>query len=421
MAMSVLGTMESEVRSYSRAWPTVFTTARGAVLRDESGRSFIDFFAGAGALNYGHNPPELKAALLEYLSGDGVTHGLDMHTTAKRDFLERLRDLVLAPRGLDYRVQFPGPGGTNAVEAALKLARKVTGRHTVAYFRRGFHGMTLGALAATANPMKRAGAGIPLPYTVPVPFDDPEDDDGQAVARLVRGLDGAVGDEPLAAVMVETVQGEGGVNPARPAWLRALASWAREHGTLLVVDDIQMGCGRTGPFFSFESAGIVPDIVCLSKSISGYGTPMALTLLRPEYDVWKPGEHNGTFRGYNPAFVTGARALELFWSDGALQGRTAALAERAGRALAATARRYGLPAPRGRGLAWGLPFGRAGAAREVCDAAYRSGLLMETAGLQDEVAKVLPPLTVTDEELDQGLGILDECVAALVARRTLAA
>ncbi|WP_411104866.1 diaminobutyrate--2-oxoglutarate transaminase [Streptomyces sp. cmx-4-9] len=419
--MSIFASMESEVRSYSRAWPTVFTTGRGAELRDESGRSYIDFFAGAGALNYGHNPPELKASLLTYLTGDGITHGLDMHTAAKRLFLTRLRDLVLAPRGLDYRVQFPGPGGTNAVEAALKLARKVTGRHTVAYFERGFHGMTLGALAVTANPAKRAGAGVPLPHTVSVPFDDPADDDAQAAARLTRALDTACADGPLAAVVVETVQGEGGVNPARPAWLRTLAAWAREHGTLLVVDDIQMGCGRTGPFFSFEPAGIVPDIVCLSKSLSGYGMPMALTLIRPEYDVWKPGEHNGTFRGYNPAFVTAARALELYWSDSTLEARTAALGRQVERALTQTARRYGLNAPRGRGLAWGLPFDRPGAAREVCDAAYRNGLLLETAGPQDDVVKLLPPLTVAQGQLDRGLAVLDGAVAAMVGIRTLVA
>ncbi|MFF4398826.1 aminotransferase class III-fold pyridoxal phosphate-dependent enzyme [Streptomyces sp. NPDC001480] len=269
--------------------------------------------------------------------------------------------------------------------------------------------------------MKRAGAGVPLPHTVPVPFDDPSDDDERSVARPARSLDDADEHGPLAAVVVETVQGEGGVNPARPAWLRALVSWAREHGTLVVVDDIQMGCGRTGPFFSFESAGIVPDIVCLSKSISGYGTPMALTLMRPEYDVWKPGEHNGTFRGYNPAFVTGARALEVFWSDGALEARTTALGERVGRALAGSARRYGLPAPRGRGLVWGLSFDRPGATGEVCGAAYRRGLLLETAGPHDEVVKVLPPLTVTDEQPADGLGNLDEAVASVAGRRTLAA
>ncbi|MEV6576059.1 aspartate aminotransferase family protein [Streptomyces sp. NPDC051577] len=419
--MSIFDTMESEVRSYSRAWPTVFTTGRGAVLRDESGRSFIDFFAGAGALNYGHNPPELKAALMGYLAGDGVTHGLDMHTSAKSVFLERLRDLILTPRGLDYRVQFPGPGGTNAVEAALKLARKVTGRRTVAYFERGFHGMTLGALAITANPMKRAAAGVPLPHTVPVPFDHPADDDDQSTRRLTRALDATAEDTPLAAVVVETVQGEGGVNPARPTWLRALASWAEEHGTLLVVDDIQMGCGRTGPFFSFEQAGIVPDIICLSKSISGYGMPMALTLIRPAYDVWKPGEHNGTFRGYNPAFVTAARALESFWSDSTLETRTTTLGGQVGRALARTARRHGLPAPRGRGLAWGLPIDRPGAARAVCELAYRDGLLLETAGPHDEVVKVLPPLTVEHGQLEQGLGILDAAVASVVGVQAIVA
>ncbi|WP_333772578.1 aspartate aminotransferase family protein [Streptomyces sp. IBSBF 3136] len=416
--MSVFATMESEVRSYSRAWPTVFTTARGAEMRDVDGRTYLDFFAGAGALNYGHNPPELKAALVEYLTGDGVIHGLDMHTTAKGAFLERLRDLVLAPRGLDYRVQFPGPGGTNAVEAALKLARKVTGRRTVGYFERGFHGMTLGALAVTASPAKRAGAGVPLPHTVPVPFDDPADDDERAVTRLSRALESATADGPLAAVVVETVQGEGGVNPARPAWLQALASWTLAHGTLLVADDIQMGCGRTGPFFSFETSGIVPDIVCLSKSLSGYGMPMALTLMRPEYDVWRPGEHNGTFRGYNPAFVTAARALEVFWSDGALPARTAELGERVHRSFTGTARRHGLAAPRGRGLAWGLPLDeRPGAAQEVCDAAFRAGLLLETAGLKGEVVKLLPPLTVTDGQLERGLAVLDEAVAAVARVR----
>ncbi|MEU5256803.1 aspartate aminotransferase family protein [Streptomyces longwoodensis] len=415
--MSVFATMESEVRSYSRAWPAVFTTARGAELRDADGRTYLDFFAGAGALNYGHNPPELKSALLEYLTGDGITHGLDMHTAAKGAFLERLRDVVLTPRGLDYRVQLPGPGGTNAVEAALKLARKVTGRRDVGYFERGFHGMTLGALAVTASPAKRAGAGVPLPHTVRMPYDDPADDDERAVTRLVRALESAAADGPLAAVVAETVQGEGGVNPARPAWLRTLSGWARTHGTLLVVDDIQMGCGRTGPFFSFETSGIVPDVVCLSKSVSGYGTPLALTLLRPEHDVWRPGEHNGTFRGYNPAFVTATRALEVFWSDGALQARTALLGERVRRSLTGTARRHGLAAPRGRGLAWALPLDRPGAAQEICDAAYRAGLLVETAGLAGEVVKLLPPLTVTDGQLERGLAVLDEAVAAVAGAR----
>lgn len=421
--MSASTALESEVRCYSRAWPAVFTTAHGARLRDEEGRTWLDFFAGAGALNYGHNHPELKTALLDYLGQDGVTHTLDMNTAARRAFLERFRELVLEPRGLDHRVQFPGPGGTNAVEAALKLARKVTGRRTVAYFERAFHGMTLGSLAVTANPHKRAGAGVPLPHAVPLPYDDPRDDDAAAVSRLVRSLEAleAQGDRP-AAVVVETVQGEGGVNVARYAWLRALARWSAEHGVLLVVDDVQMGCGRTGPFFSFEEAGIVPDIVCLSKSISGYGLPMALTLMRPQYDVWEPGEHNGTFRGCNPAFVTATRALELFWSDGSLAELTRTRGELVGRELRGTARRYGLPEPpRGRGLVWGLPLDGAGTARRVCAAAYERGLLLETAGPREEVVKLLPPLTADDEQLAEGLEIVDEAVGTTVGAAGLAA
>lgn len=159
-------------------------------------------------------------------------------------------------------------------------------------------------------------------------------------------------------MIVETVQGEGGVNVARAEWLRGLAELCRRHDMLLIVDDVQMGCGRTGDFFSFEEAGITPDIVTLSKSIGGYGLPMALCLFRPELDVWQPGEHNGTFRGNNPAFVTATAALDTYWRDGALRERTLSRADRVERALldlCADDGRGGLSV-RGRGLVWGLEF-----------------------------------------------------------------
>ncbi|MFD1833431.1 diaminobutyrate--2-oxoglutarate transaminase, partial [Streptomyces desertarenae] len=253
--------------------------------------------------NYGHNNPVLKRALLDYLERDGVTHGLDTHTVAKREFLEAFHRTVLAPRGLDHKVMFPGPTGTNAVEAALKLARKVKGRESIVSFTNAFHGMTLGSLAVTGNAFKRAGAGIPLVHGTPMPFDnylDGKVEDFLWFERLLQ--DPGSGLNRPAAVIVETVQGEGGINVARPEWLRALADLCHRWDMLLIVDDVQMGCGRTGPFFSFEEAGITPDIITVSKSISGYGLPMALTLFRPELDIWEPGEHNGTFRGNNPAF-----------------------------------------------------------------------------------------------------------------------
>ncbi|WP_227999139.1 diaminobutyrate--2-oxoglutarate transaminase [Nocardia australiensis] len=411
--VTVFEELESNVRGYCRAWPTVFDTASGAWLRDENGKDYLDFFAGAGALNYGHNNPVLKRALLDYIAGDGITHGLDMSTVAKRRLLEALRDTVLAPRGLDYKVQFPGPTGANAVEAALKLARKVTGRPTILNFTNAFHGMSLGALSVTGNAAKRAGAGIPLAHAMPMPYDGYLDaDDGLCWMR--RALDdSSSGVDRPAAVIVETVQGEGGINVASAQWLRQLAELCAARGIMLIVDDVQMGCGRTGPFFSFESAGITPDIVTLSKSIGGYGLPMALVLFKSELDQWAPGEHNGTFRGNNPAFVTARVALEHYWSDGVLEAATSAKGQRIARMLSDLA--AGIPgvSTRGRGLVHGIVFDDASRAGKVCQLAFERGLLMETSGSEDEVVKLLPPLTITDDEIDHGVSILTDAVAAI--------
>ncbi|MBF6361892.1 diaminobutyrate--2-oxoglutarate transaminase [Nocardia farcinica] len=410
---TVFDQLESNVRGYCRSWPAVFDTARGCVLRDEQGREYLDFFAGAGALNYGHNNPVLKRALLDYLARDGITHGLDMSTVAKRGLLEALRDLVLTPRGLDYKVQFPGPTGANAVEAALKLARKVTGRHAVLNFTNAFHGMSLGALSVTGNAAKRAGAGVPLPHATPMPYDGYLGD-GDGLAWMARMLDDpSSGLDRPAAVIVETVQGEGGVNVAGAAWLRALAELCRTRGILLIVDDVQMGCGRTGPFFSFEAAGITPDIVTLSKSISGYGLPLALVLFRPELDQWAPGEHNGTFRGNNHAFVTARVALEHYWSDDALERGTAVKAATTRAALERIAAAVPGLGVRGRGLVQGLVFADASRAAKVCRAAFDRGLLVETSGSMDEVVKLIPPLTVAEDELAHGLELLGAAVEAV--------
>ncbi|MGW6781703.1 diaminobutyrate--2-oxoglutarate transaminase [Streptomyces sp. NPDC054987] len=412
-APTVFETLESEVRSYCRAWPVVFERAGGSRLYDEQGRSYLDFFAGAGSLNYGHNNPVLKKALLEYIERDGITHALDMSTTAKRAFLETFQSAVLQPRGLPYKVMFPGPTGTNAVEAALKLARKVKGREAVVSFTNAFHGMSLGSLAVTGNSFKRAGAGIPLVHTTPMPFDNylgGQVPDFLWFERLLE--DQGSGLNHPAAVIVETIQGEGGVNVARAAWLRGLADLCRRRDMLLIVDDVQMGCGRTGDFFSFEEAGIVPDIVTVSKSISGYGLPMALCLLKPELDQWEPGEHNGTFRGNNPAFVTATAALRSYWGDGSLRQQTlvhGGRVESALRRLCADHESSGAEY-RGRGLVWGIEFTDKQRAEAVCRKAFEHGLLVETSGPEGEVVKLLPPLTITADELDEGLDILARSV-----------
>lgn len=409
---------ESRVRSYSRSWPVVFDRAVGSTVFDEPGRGYLDFFAGAGALNYGHNNPILKDVLIRYLAEDRIVHSLDMFTTARREFLQTFSDAILTPRDLDYRVVFPGPGGANAVEAALKLARKVTGRESVINFTNAFHGMTLGALSVTGNSLKRSGAGVPLVHATPMPYDDYFNQDYPDFFYLERLLsDSGSGLNLPAAVIVETVQGEGGINAARADWLRGLADLCRRHGILLIVDDVQMGCGRTGGFFSFEEAGIMPDMVCLSKSISGSGLPMALTLVRPELDIWEPGEHNGTFRGIAPAFMTAAEAIRTYWQDDALEASTIAKGARVeGRfnALVSSHDDAGLVA-KGRGLARGLQLRDGETAEAVCRAAFERGLLMETSGPSGEVMKILPALTITDEELDRGLDIIDASIADVLA------
>jgi diaminobutyrate-2-oxoglutarate transaminase len=413
--LDVFETLESEVRSYCRAWPTVFDRAEGSHMYDEGGRRYLDFFAGAGALNYGHNHPDLRRPLLDYIESGAVVHSLDMKTRAKRSFLERFDELILKPRDLEYRMQFPGPAGANAVEAALKLARKVTGREHIISFTNAFHGMTLGALAVTGNSMKRDGAGVPLTYGIPAPYDDYFDGETPDFLWLERVLsDSGSGVEHPAAVIVETVQGEGGLNAARASWLRELRDLCARHEMLLIVDDVQAGCGRTGTFFSFEDAGIVPDIVCLSKSLSGYGLPMAITLLKPELDVWEPGEHNGTFRGYNPAFVTATAALERFWSDDVLTKEVAVKSQQIGDGLANIVGNRPETQVRGRGLLMGIAFDDADASGKVADGAFDRGLLVETSGPEGEVVKLMPPLTTDPDDLQQGLAILGDAVTDVI-------
>lgn len=414
------GSHESRVRYYCRKMPALFDTARNALVWDAEGTRYIDFLSGCGSLNYGHNHPHMKAAAIAYLMRNGILNGLDLHTAAKRDFLRKFRETILEPRRLDYRFQFTGPTGANSVEAALKLARKVTGRRTVAAFTNAFHGVSLGALAVTgAATPRRSSAGL-LDAVVRLPFEGYH---GAGVAELDRFQamveDPSGGIEPPAAFILETVQGEGGLNVASPAWLRHLARLAKRIGALLIVDDVQAGCGRTGRFFSFERAGIVPDLVCLAKSLSGSGLPMAMVLLKPEYDVWQPGEHNGTFRGNNLAFVTATAALDL-WAEPELAESIATHAQTIERWIRRTIEDHpGLALEmKGLGLMQGIAFGGGGVARRVADTAFKAGMLIETAGPHDEVLKLMPPHTIETALLQEGLEILGHCIAQVAQAST---
>jgi len=403
---SIFDRRESEARSYCRGMPAVFTTASGSEISDDTGRTWIDFLAGCSSLNYGHNDPDMKAALIDHISTDGIAHGLDLHTNSKAAFLETFETHILEPRGMDHRAMFTGPTGANAVEAAMKIARKVTGRTNIIAFTNGFHGVTAGALSATGNGYHRGGAGMSLNGVTRMPFDNyfGEADTVDFLDAMLKDQSGGV-DAP-AAILLETVQGEGGLNAASPEWVQRIAKLAKDHGALLIVDDVQAGCGRCGTFFSFETMGVTPDIVTMAKSISGFGLPMAMLLVRPEYDIFGPAAHNRTFRGNAHAFTTAKVAIEKFWSDDSFQKELAEKSQMIHDALADLAAMVPDAFLKGRGLMQGVDVGSGDLAGAICARCYENGLIIETSGSEDQVIKVLAPLTTPKDTLRKGFKIL---------------
>lgn len=411
---------ESEVRSYCRHFPTVFSRAKGSKLFDELGNEYIDFFCGAGAVNYGHNNNYIKPKLIEYLESDGIMHALDMYTTPKRDFISYMQDNILKPRGLEYKIMFPGPTGTNAVEAGLKLARKVKGRSNVFALMGCFHGMTLGALALTTDQGARKGAGVKLNDVthIPAPYMYPELDTIEYMQRLLDDDHSAV--EKPAAVVIETVQAEGGIQVLEVEYLKRLRKFCDDNDILLMIDDIQVGCARTGTYFSFERAEIQPDIFVMSKSIGGYGLPFALTLFKPEIDKWTPGEHNGTFRGNQLAFVAAKAGLEFMLNE-----KIEEKAQNSGEIIKEYIEKEILPLDsrlqlRGIGMIWGIEFENIpveGLSEKVTEKAFDRKLIVECAGRKNSVVKLMPPLVIEKELLLEGLarlkGAVEDCLTEL--------
>ncbi|MFN6571981.1 diaminobutyrate--2-oxoglutarate transaminase [Dendronalium sp. ChiSLP03b] len=416
--MNIFDKCESNVRSYCRTFPDIFHRAKNSIIYSESGKEYIDFFAGAGALNYGHNHDYIKQKVITYLDADGIAHGLDMYTSAKEKFLAKFDEVVLSPKQLDYRVQFCGPTGTNAVEAALKLARKIKQRPGIFSFMGAYHGMTLGSLSISGNIGIRAGAigtssnvtFMPYPYGFMENFDTIE-----YIKSILNDVNSGI--EKPAAIIFETVQAEGGVIVAPIDWMQRLRKLCDEYDILLICDDIQVGCGRTGSFFSFERADIVPDMVVLSKSISGYGFPMSLLLIKPELDIWEPGEHNGTFRGNQLAFIGATAALEYresydFEQD--VKAKEFFLRKFLIEQIASISEKIAI---RGIGMIWGIDlkdFGDRTLSKKIISRCFELGLIVERAGRNDTVIKILPPLIIDIPTLQKGCSIIkiafDDCM-----------
>ncbi|MBL1422320.1 MAG: diaminobutyrate--2-oxoglutarate transaminase [Alphaproteobacteria bacterium] len=402
--------IESNISSYWRAFPKEFSSARGNWIISSSGDKYLDFLSGCGSLNYGHNHPVLKKELVKYIKEDGITMSMDMATTSKRSFLEIFKSKILTPRNLDYKLQFTGPTGANAIEAAVKLARKITKRTNVIAFTNGFHGCSLGALALTGNTTNRSSSTSQLIHVTRAAYAGYFGDSVDTADQLAALLDDPTsGYDPAAAFILEVIQGEGGLNTASSDWLQKIAALAERHDTLLIIDEIQAGCGRSGTFFSFEGMDVTPDIIVMSKGISGFGLPMSLVLLRPDLDCWLPSEHNGTFRGNNHAFVTARAAIETFWKDDKFETTLSERIDYLTQHLQGLAERSGF-CIKGRGMMQGVDLRTPELAKRVQKNCFERNLVIETCGPYGEVLKLLPPLTINQIDLELGLERIEDAL-----------
>jgi diaminobutyrate-2-oxoglutarate transaminase len=432
---------ESAARTYARSFPIVPVRAQGMTIEGADGRQYLDCLSGAGTLALGHNHPVVIEAIRRVLDSGAPLHVLDLGTSIKDDFTSAL--LATMPGGpAGWRVHFCGPAGTDAVEAALKLTRTVTGRRNVLTFTGAYHGMTAGALAVSANVEVKAPLGasgldvtrLPFPYDYRCPFGIGGEMGSDIGVRYLETMltDSHSGTLPPAAMIVEPVQGEGGTIPAPDSWLRRMRQLTTAHGIPLVVDEVQTGVGRTGAFWAVDHSGVVPDVMVLSKAIGG-SLPLAVIVYREELDSWAPGAHTGTFRGNQLAMAAGAATLR-YVAEASLVQRAAEVGDRIMRELRAVQSRQAcIGDVRGRGLMIGIEIVQPDAepdargarpaapaiAREIRSQCLHRDLMVELGGRNDAVVRLLPPLTITAEEAATVVERLADAVAA--AERAYAA
>lgn len=420
---------ESNARTYANWINISMKSAHMCEMTDINGKTYLDFLSCAGTLATGHNHPVIVKAIQDYLLSGGPLQVLDMTTPVKREFIERLFEFLPSEFSDNARIQFCGPSGADATEAALKLFKTATGRTGVFSFHGGYHGMTVGALALTGNLSAKAGIGplmsdvhhLPYPYEFRCPWGT----DGRQTTELalahLRNLltDAESGVKKPAAIICETIQGEGGVVPASVEWLRGLRQITSEHDVPLIIDEIQTGVGRTGYNFSFERAGIIPDAVLISKAIGG-GMPVSMVVYHKRFDTWQPGAHAGTFRGNQLAFAAGIATLNVLRDQSILakvREQGIWLAER----LSELSERHSIIGDvRGMGLMWGIELidsqvsnthsqsrsagELAGRIKRKC---FELGLVVESGGRHGSVLRLLPPLIVTNSQLKQAIDTLD--------------
>ncbi|WP_348650142.1 diaminobutyrate--2-oxoglutarate transaminase family protein [Solwaraspora sp. WMMA2080] len=422
---------ESSARTYADAVGRVLVQGRLTRVHDADGNGYLDCLSAAGTLALGHNHPAVLARVRRYLDSDQLQQALDLTTPAKHEFLRMLYRQLPPSFAATAKVQFCGPTGADATEAAVKLFKSATGRRTMLAFHGGYHGMSAGALSLTGNLQAKQRVAalmpevhfLPYPYDYRCPFGLGGAEGVRAGLRYIENVltDPESGITKPAAVILEALQGEGGVVPAATEWLRGLRAVTAALDIPLVLDEIQMGLGRTGTMFAFEAAGIEPDAVLLSKAVGG-GYPLSLVAYHEKYDGWLPGSHAGTFRGNQLAMVAGAETMAVIAEEG-LVAQSASKGELLRDRLEAMAvQRPEIGDVRGRGLAWGLeivdPAGPVDAlgrppadgrrAREIKRRCLENGLLIESGGRHGAVLRLLPPLVISDDEIAELIEKLDK-------------
>lgn len=433
---------ESSARTYARSLQMVPVEASGMTVRGADGRTYLDCLSGAGTLALGHNHPVVVDAVRNVIDSGAPWHSLDIATPQKDEFTDELFQTL--PRSLQEkgRIQFCGPAGTDAVEAALKLTRTATGRQPVLSFTGAYHGMTAGALAISGGvsaktPMAGVaaeGVRLPFPYDYRCPFGVGNGRTGDLSAAYVeRLLDDPNGGilEP-AGMIFEVVQGEGGVIPAPHEWVRQMRKITADRDIPLIVDEVQTGVGRTGTFWACQGADVEPDVMVLSKAIGGT-LPLAVVVYSDHLDEWQPGAHAGTFRGTTLAMAAGAATLRHV-RENQLQLRAAEVGDRIVARLTELAAHHScIGDVRGRGLMLGVEIVEPGSAPDAAGSrpadpslalrirkeALSRGLIVELGGRHDAVVRLLPPLVITDEEVETVLERLADSIAA--AERAVAA
>lgn len=445
---------ESNARSYPRRIPIVLARAHGVYVQDTRGQIYIDCLAGAGTLALGHNHPVVVEAMQSAMADGLPLHTLDLTTPVKDAFVQEIFDSLPLEFARKARIQFCGPTGADAVEAALKLTRTATARHTVLAFQGAYHGMTMGTLSLSGNlgPKQALGgllAGVqflPFPHQYRCPFGGTGETLLETHLQYLKHLleDPESGVTRPAAMILETVQGEGGVIPAPARWLKGVREITRAYRIPLILDEIQCGIGRTGDMFAFEHSGILPDVITLSKAIGG-GLPLSVVLYHEELDQWQPGAHAGTFRGNQLAMAAGTATLRFIKKEQLMVHVRRAGARLLEHLMALKAEFPWIGDARGRGLMLGMeiidpaqtnvaesapviesvpvteraPPADGNRARRFQRACLERGLIVELGGRHGAVVRFLPPLIITEAEVDHVAQILFHAANA-VEKNTVA-